>query len=155
MNITLEELMNASLRELEEIYLNEPVRDKPSGGEYRGTVLKRLNNPGANNRFNILSQWALFDLSPFGINFYHGRGNWYFVHPKLTTGEFRWRRQTSRWRDTETIGLHYDGSQLPNVIRNLLYDEVKPLSGSLMLGIGGTNADVNQGDHFFFALCRT
>jgi hypothetical protein len=34
----------------------------------------------------------------------------------------------------------------------LLYDEVKMLSPSLCLGIGGINAARGRGDHFFFAL---
>jgi hypothetical protein len=36
----------------------------------------------------------------------------------------------------------------------VLYDEVKPLGPDLCLGIGGINARVGRGDHFFFALAR-
>jgi hypothetical protein len=58
----------------------------------------------------------------------------------------------SRWRDTETVRLHYEVSRLPGPVRAVLYDEVKVLSPSLCLGIGGINAARGRGDHFFYAL---
>jgi hypothetical protein len=36
----------------------------------------------------------------------------------------------------------------------MLYDEVKPLSADLLLGLGGVNAETGEGDHFFFTLER-
>jgi hypothetical protein len=41
---------------------------------------------------------------------------------------------------------------LPKPIRDQLYDEVKPLAPDLCLGIGGTNHESDEGDHFWFAL---
>ncbi|MBF0353458.1 MAG: hypothetical protein HQM11_20695, partial [SAR324 cluster bacterium] len=63
-------------------------------------------------------------------------------------GKFRSEIHPSRWRSAMVVGLHYESSQLPGFIRNLLYDEVKPLSETLCLGIGGFNRDKGEGDHF-------
>lgn len=57
----------------------------------------------------------------------------------------------SRWRDTQTLQLHYDLTRLP--FRGQLYDEVKPLSETLCLGLGGLNRQPEkEGDLFFFLL---
>lgn len=60
----------------------------------------------------------------------------------------------SRWRDTEAVTLHYERSRLPAPIRGVLYDEVKPLTDTICLGLGGINAERGDGDQFFFALER-
>ncbi|PKN31442.1 MAG: hypothetical protein CVU63_23915, partial [Deltaproteobacteria bacterium HGW-Deltaproteobacteria-20] len=60
----------------------------------------------------------------------------------------------SRWRDTQTIRLHYHPSRLPGAVRTFLYDEVKPLTESLCLGIGGINAPRGRGEQFLFSLER-
>jgi hypothetical protein len=69
-------------------------------------------------------------------------------------GRFEPRVQRSRWRDAQTVGLHYEVSRLPSFVRGALYDEVRPLSPRWWIGIGGINADVGEGDHFFFGLQR-
>jgi hypothetical protein len=89
---------------------------------------------------------------PFGIDF--DRRRWFFVDPRLLVGRFATECGPSRWRDTDSVRLTYHGSRLPRIIRSSLYDEVKPLSDELCLGMGGINADRGTGDHFFFALRR-
>lgn len=154
MKMTLDDLKATSLKDLEAIYRELPVGRPPTVGSYDGVVLKRLNNDGANRRFTLVTQWALFELAPFGVNFEAGRGDWYFFHPRIATAEFVMADARSRWRDTNCIRLSYQGSRLPALVRDALYDEVKPVSGDLILGLGGTNEDVDLGDHFFFALKR-
>ena len=44
--------------------------------------------------------------------------------------------------------------RLPRFVRDMLYDEVKPLSERLILGIGGINRGRGEGEHLFFALER-
>ena len=147
-------LKNCDLARLEELYLQKVDIAIPQSGAYQGTYLKRLDNPGANNSFNVVLQWAMFDLTPFGLNFFSDHGDWYFFHPSLAMGKFIPRRERSRWRDTETITLNYETSRLPKPIRSMLYDEIRPLSENIMLGIGGLNADKDKGDLFFFAIER-
>ena len=67
---------------------------------------------------------------------------------------FEARVERSRWRETDSVVLRYEGSRLPGALRRLLYDEVKPLGEGLVLGIGGGNDGPGRGDHFFFALER-
>ena len=93
-------------------------------------------------------------MAPFGLNFYPGWGDWFFFHPKIAAGRFVPRRERSRWRSTDAYTLSYERSRLPRPVRGLLYDELKPLSDRLILGFGGTNAETDKGDHFFFALSR-
>jgi hypothetical protein len=93
-----------------------------------------------------------FKYGPFGVDF--DRSLWWFQHPRLALGAFSASAGRSRWRATETLRLDYGSSRLPAVVRDRLYDEVKPLSETLCLGIGGVNAPRDQGDLFFFALVR-
>lgn len=151
----LSELLTWRIEELEALYRDSPLLALPQRGTYRGVYLKRLNNPGANGRSYRWFQWAMFDLTPFGLNFHDGWGDWYFFHPALAVGKFVPRSERSRWRDTPTHTLNYESSRLPAPARRVLYDELKPLSDELMLGLGGVNAGRDQGDHFFFALQRT
>jgi len=67
-------------------------------------------------------------------------------------GHFQTQVGESRWRDTDAVSLRYQRSRLPRFVRDVLYDELKPLSADLVLGIGGINQDRGAGDHFFFAL---
>ena len=73
---------------------------------------------------------------------------------RFAIGRFDARIGPSRWRDTDAIQLHYDPSRLPGPIKGRLYDEIKPLSGDLVLGLGGVNAERGEGDHFWFVLTR-
>ncbi len=147
-------LKGCSLDRLEELYLQKGEVSVPRSGSYKATHLKRLENAGANNIFNLTAQWLMFDLTPFGLNFYPDFGDWFFFHPALALGKFTSSPGKSRWRETETIRLNYRISRLPTGISSILYDEIKTLSENILLGIGGVNAEKGQGDHFFFAIER-
>lgn len=144
MTISAKELRGSSLEALEQIYRDVPVGPAPST-LFRGQVLKPIDTAFARSR----TGWAVtlpFERLPFGIDF--ARGAWFFGHPQLQAGHFRISPGRSRWRATQTLQLHYDVSRLP--FRGVLYDEVKPLSDTLALGLGGLNRDA--GDLFFFVL---
>ena len=68
---------------LEALYKQPGAVEIPTSGSYRGTYLKRLNNPGAQKKINRITLWAMFDLTPFGLNFYPEYGDWYFFHPSF------------------------------------------------------------------------
>lgn len=147
--VTLAQLRRCTLAELEVLY----ARDRPVSvptGSYRGVHLAWLDTPGARHPVIRPLQHLGFRLTPFGIDFTAQR--WFFFHPRFGIGRFAAQVGPFLWRDTETVRLHYDPSNLPGPLRRLLYDEVKPLSSSLCLGIGGINAPRGRGDHFFFAL---
>lgn len=147
---SLETLLRADLAELERIYLeHEPL--EPARAAFRGHYLCPVDSPSARSTRNRILQLG-FRLPPFGVDFASQR--WFFFSPHLRVGHFREERARSRWRDTETVALHYDVSRLPGPIRRRLYDEVKPLSDRLMLGLGGLNHERGRGDLFFFALSR-
>ena len=148
---TLTDLQQAGLTELEEIFAQEDCSSVP-GGCYRGVHLLRLRTSGARVVSNRLMGLIGFELIPFGVDF--DARCWFFFHPRLRVGRFEPRIAPSRWRLTTAVTLNYEVSRLPGPVRSFLYDEVKPLSQSLCLGIGGINADRGQGDHFFFALTR-
>ncbi len=148
---TLSELNSASIDELEAIYASDRPFALPEGC-YRGIHLRRLTTPGARKLVNRLPQYLGFEAARFGIDF--DRARWFFFARHLGAGRFTAAIAPSRWRPTRTVTLDYAASRLPAPLRALLYDEVKPLSESLCLGLGGTNADRDQGDHFFFALAR-
>lgn len=146
MEISEKELRGHSLEALERLYRDAPLGPAPST-LFRGQVLQRIDTAFARSRTG--SAVALpFERVSFGIDF--TRCAWFFVHPRLQAGHFRLEAGRSRWRDTQTLQLHYDVSRLP--FRGLLYDEVKPLSSTLALGLGGLNRDVGTGDLFFFLL---
>ncbi len=151
--LTLSCLQRCSLSQLEEIYaLPRAEADAlgPPKGCYRGVHLAWLNTAGARHPLTRPLQHLGFCWLPFGVDFVARR--WFFFDRKLGLGRFDAQTGPSRWRDTQTVRLEYDVSRLPRPLRNLLYDEVKPLSASLCLGIGGVNAPRGRGDHFFFAL---
>ena len=150
-NLALSDLQRSSPSELEEIFATDAPFAIPDGC-YRGIHLLRLDNSGASEPRTRLAQYLGFELTPFGIDFDDRRG--YFFHRRLRAGKFQARIGPSRWRATEAVTLHYEGSRLPAPLRNLLYDEVKPLTDKLCLGLGGLNAGRGEGDHFFFALER-
>jgi len=112
-----------------------------------GRVLQRIDTRFAHSRTGAAVALPFERLS-FGIDF--ARCAWFFLHPRLRAGHFRLQPGRSRWRDTQTLQLHYEVSRLP--FRGLLYDEVKPLGDTLALGLGGLNRDVGTGDLFFFLL---
>jgi hypothetical protein len=146
---TLSSLQRCSLAQLEAIYADTQPVALPAGCT-RGVHLSWLNTAGARHPLTRPLQHLGFCWLPFGVDFAARR--WFFFDRRLGIGQFVARPGPSRWRDTETVRLEYDVSRLPHRLRNLLYDEVKPLSASLCLGIGGVNAPRGRGDHFFFAL---
>lgn len=148
---SLSGLRHCGLQELEALYAAEGPIALPRGC-FRGVHLAWLKAAGAPGRVIRPLQWLGFRLVPFGVDF--TAGHWFFFHPGLGIGRFVAQVGRSRWRDTETIRLHYHVSRLPRPLRAWLYDEVKPLSPSLCLGIGGIDAPRGQGDHFFFALAN-
>jgi hypothetical protein len=145
---TLVDLRASSLDELEELYCSAPIGPRPRGG-FRGRVLRRVESRLAHSGSGTAILLP-FERAPFGIDF--ERSIWFFVRPWLRIGRFRADVGPSRWRDAEVLRLEYDVSRLPRPIRGFLYDEVKPLSDTLCLGLGGINADRGKGDLFFFAL---
>ncbi len=147
--LSLARLAQCSVAELEALYVEPRPVSVPSGC-YRGVHLGWLHTPGARHPVIRPLQYLGFRLLPFGVDF--TRQRWFFFHPTLGIGRFAAEVGRSRWRDTETVRLHYDVSRLPGPVRRVLYDEVKVLSPSLCLGIGGINAPRGRGDHFFFAL---
>jgi hypothetical protein len=149
--LTLAELRHHSLAQLEELYAEQRPVTVPLGF-YRGTHLKWLDTAGARHRLLRPVVDLLFRRTPFGVDF--ERKRWFFFQRGLGMGRFAAQVGPSRWRDTETVRLTYDRSRLPWPIRRLLYDEVKPLSDSLCLGLGGVNAETGQGEYFYFALER-
>jgi len=147
--MNIRELQRSSLAELEAIYA-EPNGDIPLAGVFRGIHLLRLDR--GDNRRRLAATSYPFQVVPFGIDF--DSSHWFFVHPRAQVGRFEALRGRSRWRDAQVLRLHYAKSGLPLFVRGLLYDEVKPLSDDLCLGMGGINDVRGRGDHFFFALER-
>jgi hypothetical protein len=140
----------------EAAYAAAPLLPSPTG-RWRGTVLGRIENAGARALRPRIAQWLGFEALAWGIDF--DRGLWTFGlpgsrDPRLALGRFEARRERSRWRDTDAIGLHYEVSRLPAPIRDVLYDEVKPMPDGTCLGIGGENAGPGVGDHFWYRLER-
>lgn len=147
--VSLHQLEQSSLAELEAIYAErDPVRSPT--GRFRGVHLLRLDRPGARRPWYVGS--VGFGHVSFGIDFDQRR--WFFVHPELQVGRFVTHVGPSRWRDATVVQLHYGVSRAPRFVRQVLYDEVKPLSDELCLGMGGIALDRGKGDHFFFALER-
>jgi len=147
--LTLSRLRRCSMAQLEALYVARRPVAVPAGA-YRGVHLAWLDTPGARHPLYRPLEQLGFRWAPFGVDFAAGR--WFFFDRRLGIGRFSAQPGPSRWRDTEAVCLHYDVSRLPRALREMLYDEVKPLSASLCLGIGGVNAPRGRGDHFFFAL---
>ncbi len=145
------DLTGASIDELERIYRESPLGPLPTGN-YHGRFLGWLDTPGSKRWHVRTADWLLFEKPRFGVDF--DRRVWWFVNPGLAAGRFELSSGPSRWRECRTLRLTYHRSRLPGPIRNLLYDEVKPLDRDLLLGLGGTNFETGEGDHFFFSLAR-
>ena len=145
------DLRRKSLLELEELWRTSEPGPAPLGC-FRGEFLRFIDAPGA-RRLHVRALDTLgFRTVPFGIDF--DRGRWWFGHPRLRVGHFTLSEGPSRWRNTLSQRLDYSVSRLPGAVKDQLYDEVKQLTGSLALGLGGLNAGPGEGDHFFFALRR-
>ncbi len=145
------DLASMSLDDLEALWV-KPIEVAPPRGVYRGQVLRRIDHATSRRPLWVWSQRIGFEWIPFGVDF--DRRLWFFFTPTIAMGRFETRVNESRWRDTDMVGLHYQGSKLPRFVRRVLYDEVKPLSERWILGIGGIDADRGAGEHFFFSLER-
>ncbi len=148
--IRAEEMLRMNRQTLEEIYAG-PCPQEPPRGRFRGRVLCRLDSRKARTLTWRLAT-TFFERVPFGIDF--DRSDWFFGSPAVGIGRFTAVRAASRWRDTDTFTLDYGVSTLPRPVRDLLYDEVTPLSDDLCLGMGGMNAPRGEGELFFFLLDR-
>lgn len=148
---TVDELRTLSKAELEALWAT-PLTRRELSGVYRGHVLGWIEHATARRPIYRWSQRLAFDVTPFGLDF--DRRLWFFFTPRLATARFVAREHTSRWRDTDAFGLHYQDSRLPHGVRRQLYDEVKPLSERWVLGLGGINEGRGVGDHFYFVLER-
>lgn len=149
--LTLTDLQQMSLAQLEEVYARPGEVEIPTG-VYRGHHLAWNESTASRQRLLRSVIHLGFKALPYGVDFDQRR--WFFLDSGLTVGRFAPRVGRSMWRETETVCLEYHVSRLPGLLRSRLYDEVKPLSGSLCLGFGGTNAPRGKGDIFFFALER-
>jgi hypothetical protein len=146
-----DDLASATLDELERIYRDTSAPLAVPRGRFRGRHLAWLRTTG-NPVWLGPALWLAFARIPFGVDF--DRRRWFFLHHAARIGHFLPDIGPSRWRDTQTIRLHYHPSRLPGAVRTFLYDEVKPLTESLCLGIGGIHAPRGRGEQFFFSLER-
>ncbi len=119
-------------------------------GSWRGEFLGYVDSAGARRKVVRLLDGLAFERTPFGVDF--DARTWWFFRPDLRIGYFDVSTGPSRWRQAEVLRLRYTHSYLPGFLRRRLYDEVRPLSPTVMLGLGGLNAERGQGDHFFFLL---
>lgn len=146
-------LEKLTAQELEALYLHNDAFAIPTEGTYRGRYLLRIDSEASRNWFYNFVVYACFQTRHFGLNFFRDHANWYFHHKSLAAGYCAPTTQRSRWRDCDVIALDYAKSRLPAPIRNLLYDELKPLSDTLLLGMGGANLkNRSKGDLFFFCI---
>jgi hypothetical protein len=145
------ELRQKTRDELEAIYL-EPRPVFVPEGVYRGHHLFWLDTEGARDPILRPLEAAFFEHLTFHVDFVKKR--WFWFDRRLGLGHFSASIGPSRWRDTDTIRLLYDDRRLPNWINYGLYDEVRPISDEVCLGLGGVNGKRGRGDHFFFELDR-
>jgi len=149
MTYTAEELQQLPIEELDQIFCQTSHVDMPYGC-FKGEHIVRLKNPGSKLPLSRVLEFLGFEVAPFGIDFRSNR--WFFFSNLLQAGRFEPTVERSRWRPTDVVALHYNVSRLPRPMRNFLYDEVKPLSDTLLLGLGGINRELGMGDHFYFTL---
>ncbi|MBI9077138.1 MAG: hypothetical protein JEZ02_17145 [Desulfatibacillum sp.] len=145
----IQDLVQCTVEELEAVFTKDGNLVAPTG-RFWGRHLLRLDVAGSRRPLHWVSR--PFAHTPFGVDF--NANKWFFFGPWLRMGRFRAVEGTSRWRNTRSVALHYDDSGLPGFVRNMLYDEIKPLGPDLCLGLGGVNRETGAGDHFFFALGR-
>jgi len=135
--VSWEELRGADASDLEKLYRDVGVSRVPRGifaGRHLAWVETR--DPTAPLLRPVLE--LFFRRLEFHIDF--DRSQWFWFARSLGVGHFSPSIGPSRWRDTETI--------------RMLYDEVKPLSDDLGLGLGGISRRRGEGERFFFALRR-
>lgn len=147
----LANLARMSLQELETLYTGQSPAELP-WGRFEGKLLRWHSAPEARHPVWRPMLAAMFQLAPFGVDF--DRRCWFFVNQRMRTGRFEVSLGASKWRPTQAFRLRYDASGLPRSVRGLLYDELKPLSEDLCLGIGGLNLSGQPAAVFFFGLER-
>lgn len=143
---TMQALRESSAEALEALYRDAAV-GPVAARRFRGVALRRAG-AGLARSAAVSALLAPFERLPFGVDF--ATRTWFFVDPRVALGRFRLEPGRSRWRDTDALRMRYDVSRLP--FRGALYDEVKPLSDTLCLCLGGINLPRGRGDLFFFAL---
>jgi hypothetical protein len=148
---SLDDLRRLSPAELEDLYCRDESVEQPHGC-WAGKLLCWLDSPESKNWFYRPALAAMFQYSPFGIDF--DEKCWYFWSRNLKTGRFTASVGPSLWRPTQTVVLRYEVSRLPGPVKSLLYDEVKPISNRLCLGMGGINLSGRPGEIFIFGLER-
>lgn len=148
---TLIDLKQLSLPQLEDLYVQPHDLYIPDG-LFRGHHLAWNEEAASRQRLRRPIIHLGFKVLPYGVDF--DKRRWFFLDSGLTVGRFQPRVGPSRWRETETVCMEYHVSRLPGLLRDQLYDEVKPLSEDLLLGFGGLNEPRGRGDIFFFALER-
>lgn len=149
--MNLADLQTMDRAALEALYVSTPLLPLPAG-QFRGAALKRIPFVGWDVCFTRVIELVAFDLMPWGIDL--DSRSWYFFCRCLQIAHFNATPGPSRWRATDAIALDYSVSGLPWFLRNYLYDEIKPLSNDLCLGIGGSKYPAGVGDHMFFGIER-
>lgn len=147
---TLNDLRRCSPGELEQVYARPGPVELPRG-VFRGRHLAWIQPTVSQRPLLRAALTPGFSWLPYGVDFVHRC--WFFGGAALRVGRFDASVGASRWRETDTVRLEYHTSRLPGLVRGQLYDEVKPLTADLCLGLGGVNADA-LGDVFFFSLER-
>jgi hypothetical protein len=109
---TLSRLQRCGLAELEALYAERRPFTHPTGA-YRGVHLAWLETPEARHPVTRPLQHLGFRWAPFGVDF--TAQHWFFFDRRFGIGRFVAQTGPSRWRDTETIRLHYDTSRLPRL----------------------------------------
>jgi hypothetical protein len=145
------DLVDARGETLEELYLAPGEIEVPRG-VFRGRHLRWLDTRAARDPIWRPVEELFFARLPWFVDF--DRKRWFWFSRSLGIGHFSPSIGPSRWRDAETIRMLYDDRRLPGFVNHWLYDEVKPVSEDLCLGIGGVNGPRDEGDQFFFALRR-
>ena len=144
--MTVEDLADMSLSQLEQVWSELPCAPLPTG-LWQGAYLAELPM----SRPKRFLARALFKRRLFGINL--DAHKWWFRDASSTLVEFAPRPGNSRWREADVIQLHYERTG-PILFRTMLYDELKPLNENCILGLGGSNHDDARGTWFFFTLSR-
>ncbi len=148
---SLHELSRATRADLEELYARSAPVQVPTG-VFRGLHLMWLDTEAARHPVLRPIEELVFARLPWSLDF--DRRRWYWFQARFGVGHFSPSVGPSRWRDAETIRMLYDDRALPGFVNQFLYDEVKPLSDDVCLGLGGISAGRGKGEQFFFALGR-